>query len=176
MFSTTVNADALRSCRHLQSYHQYFAAVTQGVVAALLIVRTYALYQRAKWVLVLLVSICLVGGTVSIWTIATGLKSTATKRVPMPTCDVSISVQEGHHLAIAWGAMLFFDVAVFLLTFMKAIWVGRVWKGTLFQVMIRDGTLYFGILVVLNVTNILTYVVLSVVILSSRTASSFATP
>lgn len=76
--------------------------------------------------------------------------------------------------------MLFFDVAVFLLTFMKAIWVGRVWKGTLFQVMIRDGeesclsfnvyfdllvnhnitgTLYFGILVVLNVTNILTYVV-----------------
>lgn len=38
-------------CHWLDLYHQAFAAITQALVAALLIMRTVALYQRSKYIL-----------------------------------------------------------------------------------------------------------------------------
>ncbi|OSX68026.1 hypothetical protein POSPLADRAFT_1043184 [Postia placenta MAD-698-R-SB12] len=63
--------------------------------------------------------------------------------------------------ASPWCTMLLFDTAIFLLTLVRSIRVIRLLggSGSMFQVMLRDGTIYFGALVVVNMANILTYLV-----------------
>ncbi|EED85708.1 predicted protein [Postia placenta Mad-698-R] len=63
--------------------------------------------------------------------------------------------------ASPWCTMLLFDTTIFLLTLVKSIRVIRLLggSGSMFQVMLRDGTIYFGALVVVNMANILTYLV-----------------
>ena len=81
-------------------------------------------------------------------------------------------------LAIVWGAILLFDILVFLFTINRMRSVAREWRGSLLNLMLRDGehalvicvslslacstrafpgALYFGVLVLCHSTNILTY-------------------
>ena len=42
-------------------------------------------------------------------------------------------------LAGAWSSLLLFESVVFLLTLIKALQLGRAWRGGLFYVLLRDG-------------------------------------
>jgi len=55
-WTTPDPAAKFNDCQYLQSYHQYFVLVLQLVVGALLILRTYALYERKRSALVILIT------------------------------------------------------------------------------------------------------------------------
>ncbi|OCH91666.1 hypothetical protein OBBRIDRAFT_774740 [Obba rivulosa] len=150
-------------CRQLQSFHQYLALLTQGTVAALLLIRTYALYNRSKHILYLMLITCFAGGAVSAWSIMSDGKYVSdadSSLLRLSGCDLSLSNQQGRHISIAWGSMLVFDTLIFALTVAKIIKSDKkIWKGTLFKLMLRDGAIYYGIMVVINIANIVTFVV-----------------
>ncbi|KAI0351671.1 hypothetical protein OH77DRAFT_1524002 [Trametes cingulata] len=145
----------------LQLYHQILAALTQCIVGVLLMLRTYALYNRNRTVVYVLASICAVGGGVSVWAIVSvrSLHPRSFEDVAVYAgCDLTLSEKQGAYLAAAWSSILVFDATVFMLTLVQALRVGRTWSHSLFHVMLRDGTIYFGILLVCYMCNILTYI------------------
>lgn len=56
----------LLRCREFQQYHRFISMVIQGVVAALMLLRTYALYGQDRRILVLLLTIIGTGAIISI--------------------------------------------------------------------------------------------------------------
>ncbi|RPD76976.1 hypothetical protein L226DRAFT_521645 [Lentinus tigrinus ALCF2SS1-7] len=149
-------------CRTLQLYHQLLAALTQLVVGTLLMLRTYALYNRNRRVVYVLSAICAVGGAISVWAILSvrGSPGPSTPKVSTYVgCDLRISQKQGYYLAAAWSSILAFDTTVFALTLWQALHVtGRTWSHSLFRVILRDGTVYFGVLAICYLSNIMTYI------------------
>ncbi|CDO72855.1 hypothetical protein BN946_scf185002.g40 [Trametes cinnabarina] len=74
-----------------------------------------------------------------------------------PQCNLALSDAQGVHLALAWSAMLWFDTVIFMLTLFKALQVRRELTGGLLEILFRDGTIYYGILVAVNMINIITF-------------------
>ncbi|KAI0656193.1 hypothetical protein C8Q70DRAFT_921847 [Cubamyces menziesii] len=151
-----------RRCRKLQLYHQILAALTQCIVGVLLMLRTYALYNRSRKVVYLLTSICALGGAVSVWAIVSvrGLHVPSFQDVAIYTgCDLTLTEKQSViHLAAAWSSILVFDATVFVLTLVQALRVGRTWSHSLFYVMLRDGERRTRMLVMCYLSNILTYI------------------
>ncbi|EJF65988.1 hypothetical protein DICSQDRAFT_165694 [Dichomitus squalens LYAD-421 SS1] len=77
-------------------------------------------------------------------------------------CNLSLNTEQGIHLALAWSAMLWFDTAIFALTFYKAMQVRHYMPGMLLVTMFRDGTIYYGILIVVNTLNITTFLIVPI--------------
>ncbi|RPD80219.1 hypothetical protein L226DRAFT_609155 [Lentinus tigrinus ALCF2SS1-7] len=150
------------SCRQLQTYHQAFAISSQAIVAVMLVVRTYALYDRSRRILALLIVTHVGGAIACLITIVTS-RSPINTITPLPFtffgCDLSLTNEQGIHLALAWAAMLWFDTTIFVLTLVQAFRVRRYFPGGLLEIMFRDGTIYYGILVASNVSNIITFMV-----------------
>ncbi|KAF7290243.1 hypothetical protein MIND_01338000 [Mycena indigotica] len=140
-------------------------AKTRIIVGIMLILRTYALYERSRYVLGFMVAasagIIAVGvwGTLHSSALPESDKGTA---IPLPLgCTYGIKKRESTGLMIAWSAMGLFDVMIFVLTLARTLTGGRrriPLRGMhLISVLMRDGCLYFGVMVLCNVGNILTF-------------------
>ncbi|KAJ7020076.1 hypothetical protein C8F04DRAFT_1275505 [Mycena alexandri] len=149
-------------CQHLHSYHEYFAVVTQIVIGIMLIFRTYALYERNRRILAFMV-------TVSAGVIGLGAWSVLSTPTPRPGddapplnlyigCAVMVPYSQSLRLAAAWGGMGVFDCTVFLLTLYRALSHRRAHGFDLIGVLLRDGSIYFAVIVMANLANILTFV------------------
>ncbi|EIW56666.1 uncharacterized protein TRAVEDRAFT_49484 [Trametes versicolor FP-101664 SS1] len=135
---------------------------TVGFAAALTLLRTYALYARDRRVLVLLLGLLDIGLCVSVWVLVVGRRARNPTIAPSATlahagCILVLSQEEGNDLAIAWSAIMVFDVAVFVLTVLHALQVRDTWCGGYFGVILRDSTGYFAILSLFYLANILSY-------------------
>ncbi|KAJ7245668.1 hypothetical protein B0H12DRAFT_1235779 [Mycena haematopus] len=142
-------------CRALHSYHEWFAVSSQIVIGVMLILRTYALYERNRRVLALMVFVS-VGG------VAVGASKPGDE-VPQLDLDIGCSTgltsAQSIGLAAAWAGMGFFDCTIFLLTLYKAFSRFRAPGLDLVTVLLRDGSIYFGVILLVNLSNILTFVV-----------------
>ncbi|TFK83482.1 hypothetical protein K466DRAFT_655206 [Polyporus arcularius HHB13444] len=78
-------------------------------------------------------------------------------------CDLSLSAEQGLRSAIGWIAMLCLDTTVFMLTLVKTLKMRHEMRQRLLQVLFRDGAMYYAILVVANVANILTFLAPNIV-------------
>ncbi|OSX64165.1 hypothetical protein POSPLADRAFT_1032607 [Postia placenta MAD-698-R-SB12] len=109
--------------RFLQVYNQYFLMVTQGIVVALLGMRTFALYERSKRIAFLLATIYLIMAVVAGWAIFTSHTSRdKSEDIVIPsTCNLSLTPQQCHRLAGIWGTEILFDLTVFALTLSKSL-------------------------------------------------------
>ncbi|KAJ7429740.1 hypothetical protein B0H11DRAFT_1024992 [Mycena galericulata] len=146
-------------CQHLGSYHQYFIIATQIMVGAMLILRTYALYERNKRVLALMLTVTIGAVIVGLWSVITG-KSRDTQddlRLYLG-CNLAISEAQGVSLASAWAGVAAFDCMIFLLTLFKVFSQRRTRGVDLLTVLLRDGSMYFGVMFMSNLSNILTLV------------------
>ncbi|EIW56669.1 uncharacterized protein TRAVEDRAFT_49487 [Trametes versicolor FP-101664 SS1] len=158
MLTTSV----VQQCREFQQYHRFISMVIQGVVAALMLLRTYALYGQDRRVLILLSTIIGTGGIISVWVLVAGHRTrrptvTYAEAIAKTGCDLTLSQEEGYDLAIAWSSILVFDAVVFILTLLQALKAGRSLSGSYLRVMLRDGTIYFAALFVCYLSNILAY-------------------
>ncbi|OSD08712.1 hypothetical protein PYCCODRAFT_1462908 [Trametes coccinea BRFM310] len=141
-------------------YHQAFAMMSQALVAIVLILRTYALYNCNKRMLALLISMHF-GGAIHCLSAVLTSKSPLSTDIHLgfryPRCNLALSDDQGVHLALAWSAMLWFDTIIFLLTLYKALQMRKELAGSLLEILFRDGTIYYGILVAVNMVNIITF-------------------
>jgi len=75
---------SVQSCRRFTLYHQCYSGITSVLIAILLIIRTYALYERKREILVLLLGFALAAAAVSVWSII------PTHHLPPPPDDPEI--------------------------------------------------------------------------------------
>ncbi|KAI0752163.1 hypothetical protein C8Q74DRAFT_1393942 [Fomes fomentarius] len=126
---------------HLPVLYKYFWA--------LLIVRTYALYDCNRKVAIFLSSIAIFGGILGGWSI-TQTRGSAYDPLNAAAqwydhgCLQVLSRSQGAHYAIPWIVALVFDTTVFALTLSRALKFGLAWRSGLFYIILRDGTIYFG--------------------------------
>lgn len=133
---------------------------------ALLFIRTYALYDRSKRVLWVLGFAFLTGLVTTIWSVAssnTSVNISSIKSSALQGCELPLTTRQADFLIAPWCSMLLFDAIVFLLTLRRSVQVIQLSgaSGRMFQIMLRDGTIYFGALVILNTLNILTFLLVN---------------
>ncbi|CAK5283055.1 unnamed protein product [Mycena citricolor] len=149
-------------CATLHSYHEYFAVAIQIIVGVMLILRTYALYERSKRILVLMVLVASGVIAVGVWAVLVGPKRATNEVAPTLALDVgctsSVTKSQALGLAAAWAGMGVFDCTIFLLTLYRALSQRRVQGVRLMTVLLRDGSIYFGVIVLVNLANILTFI------------------
>lgn len=144
-------------CSKLQLFHQFFAVASQLIVGALLILRTYALYGRARWVMNLLCGIAFTAFVFSMWAIF-GHKSEDVYTDTGGYCDSSLTANQGKWLLVPWAGMLGFDAVVFGLTVRKSLQAKKIMpRYSLFDVLLRDGAIYFFVFAGCNFANICTF-------------------
>ncbi|KAF8599409.1 hypothetical protein BDV93DRAFT_560356 [Ceratobasidium sp. AG-I] len=115
-----------------------------------LILRTYALYQRSSYVLALLLVIWCGQMTVM------GTTMHRPTRVPLPEGLVGcIQGASGKYTAAFWLALLVMDTVIFVLTVWKTMQYIRQNQNRvpLLHVILRDGVLYFVVILVANLSN-----------------------
>ncbi|KAJ7214475.1 hypothetical protein GGX14DRAFT_444025 [Mycena pura] len=148
----------LAVCKVLQSYHQYFTVVTQIIIGVMLILRTYALYERNRRVLALmiLVSSGVIG--VGAWAVLSERKASDIPTLNLYIgCSTGVSSSQTIHLASAWIGMAAFDCTIFMLTLYRTL-TRKAGGGGLFAVLLRDGSIYFGVMLLATIANILTFI------------------
>ncbi|OCH86649.1 hypothetical protein OBBRIDRAFT_737661 [Obba rivulosa] len=148
-------------------FHQYFIAVTQAVIAGMLTLRTVALYEGSKLILVLLISMICTGVGIAAVSMSVGdlllLAYYIHPSSTMPAichCPLA-SKSQNVRLVAPFGVILVFDTIVFVLTIARGIRFRCLWDASVFRILLRDGAAYYGVMVVMNVVNILTSLVRS---------------
>ncbi|OCH91655.1 hypothetical protein OBBRIDRAFT_872046 [Obba rivulosa] len=131
-----------------------YALIVQVIVAALLIVRTYALYDKDRRILALLLMACVVGGAIAIVPVGVPRMCNILILGPavIPSCPTNRT----------WSFTLILDTLVFSLTVAKVIQIGGLRgfrRSDLLRMLLRDGVIYYAIMVVINIANIVSYMV-----------------
>ncbi|KAI0043587.1 hypothetical protein FA95DRAFT_1681818 [Auriscalpium vulgare] len=143
-------------CHSLTAYHQSFQVALQILVGVLCIMRMYALYNRSRFVLGFLIAVALFSIVIGVWVVVTYQnQSVQIIASTIPGCNQLLSNADGRHLAAAWSGVLVFDTIIFILTAYKGFKLGLSTRGGLLHVLIRDGTVYFTVLFLANLGNIL---------------------
>ncbi|KAJ7260187.1 hypothetical protein C8J57DRAFT_1514893 [Mycena rebaudengoi] len=125
-------------CGHLVSYHQYFIILTQLIIGVMLIMRTYALYERNNRILTLLIVVSTAVVAVSLWLVIGGGSGKADRKEPPLALSIGCSstVTRSEALSRRRGTRL-----------------------DLLTVLLRDGSIYFGVMVFSNMSNIITFLI-----------------
>ncbi|KAI0077602.1 hypothetical protein K474DRAFT_1771680 [Panus rudis PR-1116 ss-1] len=149
-----------KSCLRLQSFHQVYCAISVTQVAVLLVIRTYALYNRSKFIVLFLAIYILVGFGCAAWAIVRGQQLPGVPMNSVPSwyhaCGSFFSKTQTHlDLAIAWALAMGFDIMIFVLTLRMRLKVGRTVENGIFTLMMRDGTMYFGFIIFFYVWNMI---------------------
>ncbi|KIK52286.1 hypothetical protein GYMLUDRAFT_969671 [Collybiopsis luxurians FD-317 M1] len=129
----------------------------QGIVTAIFALRVYALYGQRKIILVIFMTVAILGTATSI--ILTFF-SQDPSTPPDQGCHLFLSSADASKVAIGWEGLLIVDSLLFSLTLRKAYQIcrenGTVWIGkSLLFVFFRDGSIYFLIMTLCNVANII---------------------
>ncbi|KAI1794503.1 hypothetical protein LXA43DRAFT_995301 [Ganoderma leucocontextum] len=140
----------------LQMYHQFYAILNQAIVGLILIFRTYALYNRNKYVMMGLVALGL--ALVAATLISGNVKTTPTgsdvqsDEPSLVGCNHSMTAEQGN--AVGWIAMICMDTTIFILTLVKTIRVRNHMHHGVQRVLFRD----VSVLMIAGAANLLTFV------------------
>ncbi|KAF7289753.1 hypothetical protein MIND_01348900 [Mycena indigotica] len=132
------------------------------LVGAMLILRTYALYERNKRVLALMLAFTTGSVAVGIWSVATGKSDKGNVNLELYFgCNYPISRDAALSTLIPWAAVAVFDTMIFFLTLGRVLYRRSITPRSsmdLLSILLRDGAIYFGVMVMSNLANILTFV------------------
>ncbi|KAI0080462.1 hypothetical protein K474DRAFT_1704765 [Panus rudis PR-1116 ss-1] len=149
------------------------------VLCVLLAIRTYALFGRALLALIFFVVYGTTTFGIATWAIVKEqqIPMSVSDAIP-PTyraCGSDFTNDQARYLAIAWALAMGFDLIIFILTLYKRLKIGRTLHNSLFSLMIRDGTLYFGFLMFFYVGNLISIVRYHIIIEVSTSINIIAT-
>ncbi|KAH9169212.1 hypothetical protein EDB89DRAFT_1494129 [Lactarius sanguifluus] len=154
--SYMTRSDDLPVCEGLHVYHEIFGIFVQSLAGLLCLIRVYALYGRSLRVLGILLSVGIGSILVGCWAMI-GSRRAKVETIQVISsvtgCNQYMPIEGGRYAALAWLGMLVFDSTIFSLTLYKAIRMGRGIR--LLDVIVRDGTMYYSALFIMNLTNIL---------------------
>ncbi|KAJ6571446.1 hypothetical protein B0H19DRAFT_937511, partial [Mycena capillaripes] len=147
-------------CKRVNLFRQLLLIFNQTAICLLLTLRIYALYGRQTkvWVYMLGAGACLMA--ISLWAVS-GKGGT-----PVPGvegCHIANSEEMFDHtdLAVPWEALFTYDVIIFVALFYRSLQTRRasvtMRSEPLLSVLIRDGAVYFVVMALINLANILTF-------------------
>ncbi|KAF8886620.1 hypothetical protein CPB84DRAFT_1850082 [Gymnopilus junonius] len=121
------------------------------------IMRTYAIYHSSRRILALLCTVTLAVSIYGVHSILTE-KHTSYSQFDLPFYGCLLPARKGMGpgLAQAWIGHLCFDFMVFTLALYKSL-VSKRSGFSILSVMLRDGTIYFGIMVLSSISVILSF-------------------
>ncbi|KAF5388655.1 hypothetical protein D9757_004737 [Collybiopsis confluens] len=150
--------DASHSLRYDPSYEPIPKCPNPERIPALLTIRIYALYHCSKRVLVGMVSTGLVLIALSIFSIFFGQSSQS--EVTLVGCHTQLSFITSVQVAAAWEALFVYDSMLFVMILYRGYKTRhelRQQKIPLLLIILRDGSLYFGVMALANAINISTF-------------------
>lgn len=154
-FWRTSDPNKLQICHALREYHQYLVIVIQAIISCMLIMRVYVLYERSRRVLAVLVGMVLAPISFGCWSVLVARDQTPDMDPVLPVgCAASLTRNQGIHIGAAWAGMLVFDSVIFVMTVLKSFPL-RSKSQDLITVLLRDGTIYFSVILAVNLANIL---------------------
>lgn len=171
--------------------------LTDHLPPVVLTIRTYALYEKSKRILALILTValtlfaiacvrCYLYSIISLtnmfylpmqWGVASQA-STTTAFLPVRGCLWETAQGSAARIAIAWEALFALDTLIFGLTVWRT-WAVRRRRGhrrtgsgrragvgrgrtDILGIVMRDGALYFGVMALVNLANLLTFYLLDV--------------
>ncbi|KAJ7478418.1 hypothetical protein FB451DRAFT_1396198 [Mycena latifolia] len=138
---------------------QLLVVIQELTVGCTLIRRVYAMYGFSKRILCLLVAAALIAVGLAVWSVAAA-GPTPVLMVQLPGCQTLHSHTQSIRMAAAWVAELACETLVLGLTLFRA-WdqtrSGIPLTSSLWTIMIRDGAMYFTIICLANLANILMF-------------------
>ncbi|KIK56382.1 hypothetical protein GYMLUDRAFT_47148 [Collybiopsis luxurians FD-317 M1] len=150
------------SCGSFHTFHELLLVATQVIICMLLAIRIYALYNCSKRILALILSTGGILSTLSLFAIffdrsegflvgngGLGLG-----------CETELSFIPSIQEAAAWEALFLYDSMLFVMTLHKAYKTHRELRPLripLMDIILRDGSLYFGVMAFANAVNISTF-------------------
>ncbi|KAF7345331.1 hypothetical protein MSAN_01910000 [Mycena sanguinolenta] len=152
---------ASSNCVGMQWAWMMFVVILELLVEVTLTVRVFAMYGLNKWILACL--LCVNAGIAIVGLFAVieyGKHPDLIIVSGISGCHLVYPRSAATPPAGAWEAILVCDILVFVLTARKAL-VHRktipLYAGSLIERMATDGTMYFGIIVLANLANVLTF-------------------
>ncbi|KAG1900438.1 uncharacterized protein F5891DRAFT_314616 [Suillus fuscotomentosus] len=152
----------LQSCPKYTMSRQLFIFLQQFVICVILIIRTYALYNRNKRLIIWVTFILIV--------LAGGASATTFGQYegnlmisPGVGCFTTYTVEISARSGLAWLAILAFEALIFVLTvyrICKSRGLSRlrlVTRRNILDVMFHDGVMYFGAMTLCNIPNIVMF-------------------
>ncbi|EJD01519.1 uncharacterized protein FOMMEDRAFT_148003 [Fomitiporia mediterranea MF3/22] len=133
---------------------QIISNVASGSTLSL---RVYALYGRAWWVVAVLLPVFVAEIALEGWAVAGGVPAQLPPGVV--GCILTGKPSEGDKFAAFWIGQLVFPTLIFIMTLARAVRLQRFGsvKGSLINVMLRDGVMYFLVIFSANLANVVTY-------------------
>lgn len=152
-------------CNRLRQYHQILTGLIMIIVSMLLVIRTYGLCfcnrQILHRLLAILGVVCVVGAVLVI---------TGQAISPMTpggdvndTCGFQLGGKSRYFFAAGWSVITVFDSIIFWVTIRQAIYFRSVptIENSVFTLMAYDGVIYYGIVLFMYITNILSFLIAS---------------
>ncbi|KAK6984894.1 hypothetical protein R3P38DRAFT_3103492 [Favolaschia claudopus] len=154
----------LAICRVFHDYHQWFAVISQVIIGVMLIFRTYALYERNRRILGLMIFVAAGVIGVGAWAVVAGPTPKPGDEVAQLAlysgCSTGVSSSQAVGLAAAWAGMGVFDCTIFILTLYRALSRNRV-RGLDLVAGATSRCLLLSVILLVNLSNILTFLVYS---------------
>ncbi|KAF8876017.1 hypothetical protein BD779DRAFT_1677998 [Infundibulicybe gibba] len=151
-----------QSCKSYELFKQVSIAANQFLVSVLMTLRVYALYGCSSRVLVNMAITGAAVSSVACWALFSGQNTTVSQQ--SFGCHTGLSQDTSTRLATAWEALFAYDSIVFALTLMKTWRAGRniqvrARRLPIITLLLRDGAIYFAVMALSNLANILTFYV-----------------
>ncbi|KAF7326746.1 hypothetical protein MVEN_02593600 [Mycena venus] len=152
-------------CNRIHAVRELLLVVQQFTVGCTIILRVYAMYDLDKRVLACLLVPALVTVGVGVWSVLPHNTDGTSYDIDITFlgCHTPLSRTHDYRLAAAWGAELGCETIALCLTIyrsLKRVRVSRIFSYSsvsLWEIMARDGVMYFSVVCLANLANILMY-------------------
>ncbi|KAF8206695.1 hypothetical protein K438DRAFT_1816308 [Mycena galopus ATCC 62051] len=145
-----------KTCTKLNTAYQFLIVAQVLFVECTLIMRVICMYFFNKRIVLFLVTISIIEFSVAAWS-AIPVGPIPVYTGSLPGCHVPTPHGPAMRLAGAWEGLLVVDVMLLGLTLHRGYIRSREAEVSLWRVIVRDGAMYFAIICLANLANILIY-------------------
>ncbi|KAG2068123.1 hypothetical protein BDR04DRAFT_1103790 [Suillus decipiens] len=150
------------SCSKYSLYRELVIFIQATIVCIIMAIRTYALYGCSKrlltWMVIIMTALVVLvcAGTF-------GQFSGDVEIVQEVGCNETVSKVVAARIGLAWVALCIFDLFVFILTVYRTykinslLWLSLITRKNIIDIIFRDGAMFFGVMTLFNIPNILTF-------------------
>jgi len=149
-------------CSNYIRYPAVLSIVTQAIISVVAALRCYALYNRSRWVLGFVSLLSLAVLCSFVWATTTFVGIDESFGGIYETCVPSLEPKENTPYKLAWSLSVIFDSMIFALTIFKTLQMRRTYKfqgtyGSLTNLFMRDGSIYFAVMAIAYVVHIVLF-------------------
>ncbi|PPR05315.1 hypothetical protein CVT26_011574 [Gymnopilus dilepis] len=145
-------------CNRYVLYPEALKCVTAFVIGVIFIIRLYAIYSRSVVILVFMTMILLLEIGLKIWAFTDGTSMS----LPPGVVGCILMGQHYGRFVFTWVAELIFDTVVVVLTFWRTARLHQDGSGSvisLYNLILRDGLVYFTVIFAANLVTVLVFLV-----------------